>query len=540
MPITRKNFNSKVSNEFNQKDTDLSESKEKNQVDKANEFANSSINGDEHILNPIEQPGICTTNSKEIENSPRIKAKKREHINNDLNNGKDFKKEVTHDFDTVRYPITFPSLIRCIFNYLVAIPSFIFHICTAYILCFLLTYFPMPDTLRMSFLRSVKAYVSNVLTSIASLWFYKPFYVSIDQNIVDILKNIAQKNENPCCLTLCGHVSEFDWIYMYKLSSKLNLSRYCLFVVKDELSKVPIMGFLMKSVGYTFIKRERKQLYDENRKSIDIVSLNKLSDSLIKEYTSERNIDVPIIGGIYKMIINFLIKLKLVKKNPGSNGLYFPEATIFEKTTYDATLDFYSKNASNTADYPDLFRPNYVLLPRPLGTAGLLSKLTCHLDCIFDITLLVSPYVSSTYNCYSYSDIFACRCEPFTLGILVDNLVIPDQLKKLIGELGEKDLPAFEFPDNLTEKERKIKLEVSSCLNKTYQRKDKIIQKFVEGDVKGNFKDFAEFKKFSDQLSKDSSRVSYPLKLDSFFKIPILAAPFVFTFACFLLFMRFK
>lgn len=432
---------------------------------------------------------------------------------------------VVHDFSLKRYPFTMISLLKFIVKGSIGFTALIFHILVGYLVCFVVNVIPMPKQLRNVLLRSINNYIGIAFNSIIGLWFYNKFYVSMDPKLAKMLKDLKMKNENPCLLTISNHASEMDWLFFFKITASLDLFRYTIILIKKELSKVPIMGYLMKSVGHAFIERDRSK--DSEKRSCDMVSVNNFAKNIIDSKSCRRASEIPVIGWIYEKISALMVYLRIIRKTPGANGLYFPEATIFEESTYKATTEFYLNALKTPEEFPGIFRPNYVLLPRPLGTTALLTKLADKIDGIIDSTILIYPFVPATYNCCSYWDIVSCRAPPFSFGVLLDLLEVPDNVKKSIKDMGD-DTNNFEFPQKLTDGEKNVKYEVSKFLNKVYSRKDSIIKKYVEGETKGDFKNLADFDSFTNSLEANNKRISYPLRIDSHYAILILSAPFIF------------
>lgn len=443
-------------------------------------------------------------------------------------NSEETDEEVIHDFSLKRYPITLISMLKMVFKSIFGISAFIFHILIAFVICLIFNNIPIPSTVRGTIIRNTKSYIEHTINSTIGLWFPKEFYVAIDNRLISLFKNLEAKNENPCLLSISNHVTEFDWLFICKLNAHLNISRYTYLLVKKGVSNIPIMGYLMKVIGYTFIERERS--VDPNKRSCDMISVNKFAKSIIKTHLDDRKSNFPILGSLSNKITDFLTKYRFIRKNPGANALYFPEATIFEESTYNISSEFYLKSKNRPEEYPGIFKPRYVLLPRPLGTVALFSKLSNNINCICDFTLLHYPYVSSVYNCISYFDIFACRAPQFAFGILVDYLQIPTEIKQQIDSLG-LETSNFELPYLLTDKEKAIKRNTTKFLNNIYEKKDNIIQKYVKGSTRGNFKDLEDFENFIKSVdSRD--RTFYSLKVSSKFKFPILLSSFLFFGIC--------
>lgn len=443
--------------------------------------------------------------------------------------------EVVHNFQLKRYPLTVISIIKLIFRSFFGITAFIFHLLIAFIIGFIFNNLPMPSAIRGFVFRNLKSYFQHVINSTVGMWFPKKLYVSMDNRLITLFKTLSEKNENPCLLTISNHVTEFDWLFLSKLNLHLNLHRYTYFLVKKGVSKIPLMGYLMRIVGHTFIERERSP--DPNKRSCDMIAVNNYAKSILRDYFNDRKSQIPILGSILNSITDFLIHYGVIRKNIGANALYFPESTIFEESTFKTSTEFYLKSLKNPSEFPGVFKPRYVLLPRPLGTTAVLTRVSKDIHCICDITIMTYPYFSSLYNNISYMDIFTCRAPDFSLGILIDYTDVPEELKEKIQGLGF-DTSNFELPYLLTDKESEIKKSTTKFLNNIYGKKDKIIEEYVKGRTGGNFKNLQDFENFTQTIYGIDQRTNYALSVTSIYKIPIILSPFLFFGLIYYLFIR--
>ena len=441
-----------------------------------------------------------------------------------------------HDFERKKYPTTYKSIFNCTINFLIAIPTILFHLPIILVSCVICALIPLPTMFRRCLQRNLKVYIEQVLNTVLGLWFKKTFYVAVDSRLLDLIDDCNKKNRFPKILTISNHISEVDWLFMKLMAERLNFLRYTYIVMKQALSEIPILGFILRSLGHTFVVREKSnpdKVKDQSKENRDTNKVSK--DSLaIKSFARNLRGNFEESSGTFsefwKKVSNFLVKIRLVPRSPGANGLYFPEGTIFYKKSYENMLEFHKKAAekSETAQTTESFKPEYVLLPRPLGTSVLLAELSDFLDCICDTTLFTMPFVPSTFDCISFADIFLCKAPAFTFCMKMDRLDIPEDIKNHIKKLEET---CFERPDALTDQEKLVKNRVSEFLYEAFKKKNDLIKNYVE-EYNGEFQSEDEFSKFIEENSKNETpgfnMQTMPIKIESPYKSMIFFAPVLF------------
>lgn len=428
-----------------------------------------------------------------------------------------------HDFKSKRNPATFKSRSQCFLNFLIAIPAVLFHLPIMTLLCMFFNLLPFSTSVRRQLQRNVKVYAENVGNSILGLWFNQTFYVSIDSRLTDLVKKRETEGKFPNVLTIGNHISEVDWLFMSLLAEALNFYRYTYIIMKKSISSYPFIGFLAKSFGHSFVVREASQ--DATKKSDDIVALNSFSNNLIGKFDESRKTHSSFLSKIIDSISSAFSKTGIISANPGANGLYYPEGTIFTEDNYKKGLEFYEKNKDNK-DLPGIFKPDFVLLPKALGTAAIISNLSEKLDCICNTTMLTLPYASSTFDCLPFSDIFFCRAPAFSFCMILDYLEIPSDLKNSINKLPEGG-NNFLRPRKLTDKEKVVKHKTTEWIYGVWNEKDKLVEKYVS-NYNGTFNNNEEFTEFINsafESSTESTRQCIPMKIDSPYKNIILFAP---------------
>lgn len=422
------------------------------------------------------------------------------------------------DFTPKKYPTTVKSVCKCVLNFIITIPTALFHLSLAMILCVLINIIPIPTAYRHRLLRNVKVYVEQIANTLLGLWFNKTFYASIDSRLLSKVCELNNQDKFPRLLTISNHISEIDWLFIKVLAEKLNFLRYLYIVMKQAISEYQIIGFLLKSFGHTFVARKRSDVKKERRS--DIALINSLGNDLIGNPDESRKSSSSLKSGYFSKL---LTKYGLMPSEPGAVGLVFPEGTTFTKTTYDRTLDYYK---NNNLEEEGIEKPKYVLVPKSLGFSALMGKISNSLDGICDTTLLTLPFSPSTYDCISFIDILLCKAPPISFCMILDYLEVPLELKKLSEKLPEN---AFEYPELLNENEKKFQKESDKILYESFSKKDKLIRNYVEGSTRGNFESQEDFENFMRENNEfNQKREIISMKIDSPYKNWIFFIPALF------------
>ncbi|ORD98528.1 LPAT5 [Hepatospora eriocheir] len=136
------------------------------------------------------------------------------------------------------------NIIRCVDTILFTI----FYCYLGYLAYFITDYLPN-NRIKILIFYFLKTFIFNVLWTANGLALTDKYFVCLNKNFTKINK--------PNNLIISNHINDYDWLYITKSISTINNNNFN-FVVKSDLLKIPVVGFVMKKFGFVGINRETK------------------------------------------------------------------------------------------------------------------------------------------------------------------------------------------------------------------------------------------------------------------------------------------
>lgn len=162
----------------------------------------------------------------------------------------------------------------------------------------------------------LKFYCYHLMISYLGLFFTRPFYFT------GSVKKFKTKNN----ISIFNHSSDFDWVFILVIYYNLNMYETLFFLMKQELGKIPFLGYLVRANGHMMLSRKNKE--------------KDLSE----------------------------IKRGIARYNRGNNNFsifLFPEGTYPHAETIEKTKEFAAKTKITVNDGE--YMPHNTLIPRKTG-----------------------------------------------------------------------------------------------------------------------------------------------------------------------------
>lgn len=239
--------------------------------------------------------------------------------------------------------------------------------------------------LRECVYKRIKFVCYHALITFTGLLYRRPFYLLYDKSIKKIGKNISTFN----------HCSDYDWIFVMVIYYHLEKYADMFVLMKAELGKIPLLGYVIAQNGHIFINRNKGE-----QSVCDI-----------------------------KEKINFYRK-----KNKNYTFFLFPEGTYPWTGAVKRMKTFAEKTQLKVDEEP--FQPNNVLIPRTKG----FSTISTNSDAthILDGTILNNPYHTMLVHEQTHLQYFMKEKVPISPIIIInkqENVNIePDYLYKAFYE----------------------------------------------------------------------------------------------------------
>ncbi|OQS54623.1 hypothetical protein EHP00_124 [Ecytonucleospora hepatopenaei] len=328
--------------------------------------------------------------------------------------------------------------------WLLRIPLLIFsllggflNICMLWIAYKLLGFIPFYK--KRKAYKALKFYGYHVMISYMSLFFTRAFYFH-----GNVKKLKARKS-----ISIFNHCSDFDWLFIIVIYYKLNMFENLFFLMKKELGKIPVFGYLIQQNGHLLISRSDK--------NSDICEIQRY----VKKYN---------------------------KTNEKFSIFIFPEGTYLHKKSIKKTLEFAEK--TNLTIKNEEYRPTHTLIPRVTGFNTVQNDLNA--KCIYNGLILNNPYFKIFEEVQGNLSYLLCEKVPLQPVILLDAISIhrinenfmyecfyekEKTIKKYIENIDGKNILSKEELEQILKNIGVIKKH--SCLSKTYVKSKYQIQIFL-------------------------------------------------------------
>ena len=269
---------------------------------------------------------------------------------------------------------------------------------------------------RKKIRKALKFYCYHLMISYSGLLFKKPFYFA-----GNVKKFKSRKN-----ISIFNHCCDFDWIFIIIIYYNLGMYENLFFLMKQELGKIPLLGYLIRQQGHMLLHRkDREKDLSEIEKKILI-------------YNKETE--------------DFSIFL-------------FPEGTYPYKEMYAKCKKYAEENDLKTAKGD--FRPNNTLVPRKTGFNAVKQNLETR--CIYNGTFLNNPYYFMFHNHQSFCEYFFHEKFPISPIVLMNVQENNNLTENFIYDcFQEKDLVIEKYKELIEKDKKKIlnKEEIENILRK--------------------------------------------------------------------------
>lgn len=239
------------------------------------------------------------------------------------------------------------------------------------------------NTTKQKFFYITVFYLSNLRKNLK-------FKILCDKDVSNNNEFIFSKNS----VLISNHQTYLDWIFLWFLSFKSNLSANVCFVLKD-LSRLPIFGQGIKNFKFITLRRnwnkDKSVLFDR------LKILEKESQGI---FTVKKKTKVNHFLRYFNLISKlFAFNSKINNKKIPYHIIFFPEGTIISESTLKKSHDY-----SNSINQ-NIFKST--LHPKTRGIYVLLCQLKKSLNTIYDTTIFFTNVKGeSVENVYTFKNFF--------------------------------------------------------------------------------------------------------------------------------------
>lgn len=222
----------------------------------------------------------------------------------------------------------------------------------AYLILRIVEIIPLSIGIKSILLKYIKYYVNQNVSFAFSPYFPDEMLLIYDKRILDSQKNIIISN----------HLWDFDWIFITRIMDHFNKLRDIFVVLKSDIRKIPLVGYVIEKFDYIFIDRR-----EDGPKANRILNPSEIIENFEKK----------------------LVKLKNL--NP-FNILIFPEGCYPLNGTYYRAQKYADLKEENGEPLP--FYPTRVLIPKSGGFESIKNTIP-DFDGVIDFTFFPHPYKAS-------------------------------------------------------------------------------------------------------------------------------------------------
>lgn len=217
----------------------------------------------------------------------------------------------------------------------------------SYVLIFFVDCIPMPKNIKSSINGLLKVFVVHCFLTFFSFLVSNKIYAAQDSRIAKRDKGIVISN----------HLCDFDWLFLGVYFRMVKKLKYMFVVMKEPLSRIPLVGYIIKKMGHVFVKR---------------------------------NIDL---GPVSSQPLEVLQKsAKLIDGMKKGFLLIFPEGTYMHGSAHQKSIQYLEQHPYEFEG--GQYIPRNVLTPKESGFNAILNSLNS-LEGIIDLTIFTNPFTKN-------------------------------------------------------------------------------------------------------------------------------------------------